>query len=92
MVKKVELFSQTFRGREDVVPRYWESNRTGKKGYSPLCRNEWKEGICHKPCLTCENADYIPLSDEVIIYTQSKKIETFKYYLIHIMVIWHQKV
>ena len=67
MVKKVELFRQTFKAREDVVPRYWESNRTGKKGYSPLCRNEWKEGICHKPCHTCENADYIPLSDELIL-------------------------
>ena len=66
-MNKVQLIRQTFKGREDVVARYWESKRTGKRGYSPLCRNEWKKDICHKPCHTCENSGYIHLSDELIL-------------------------
>jgi len=63
---KARLFRTVFGGREDVVPRYWESGN-GRSGYSPLCRNEWKEGLCHKPCLTCMNPDYVPLSDALIL-------------------------
>jgi len=32
-----------------------------------MCRNEWKEGICQKPCRACSHADYIPLSDQLIL-------------------------
>jgi len=35
---KIELFKQLFRGRRDIVPRYWES-KTGKSGYSSIIRN-----------------------------------------------------
>ena len=58
-----------FRGREDVYPRRFESKRTGKSGFQPVCRNEWIRPICQKPkikCGDCENRDFIPLSDEVI--------------------------
>ena len=64
---KVRLFRSVFKGREDIVPRYWISKDGGRSGYSPLCRNEWKEGICQKPCRNCLNSDYIPLSDDLVI-------------------------
>ena len=43
---KIALFRSLFRGREDVYPRRFESLKTGKKGYQPVCRNEWVRGIC----------------------------------------------
>lgn len=65
-MNKVKLFRHVFKGREDVVAKYWQS-RSGKQGWSPLCRNEWKKGICQKPCRTCSHASYVPLSDELVL-------------------------
>jgi hypothetical protein len=39
--QKIALFRSLFRGREDVYPRRFESKRTGKSGFQPVCRNEW---------------------------------------------------
>jgi hypothetical protein len=61
---KLALFKSAFAGRRDVVPRFWTSKDQTKVGYSPLCRNEWKDGVCEKPCRACQNADYVALSDE----------------------------
>lgn len=38
--QKVMLFRSLFRGREDVFPKRFESKRTGKSGYHPVCRND----------------------------------------------------
>jgi hypothetical protein len=35
---KIALFRTLFRGREDVYPVLWVSERTGKKGYAPARR------------------------------------------------------
>ncbi len=67
--QKIALFRSLFRGREDVFPRRFESKRTGKRGYQPVCRNEWVRPLCNKPkikCGNCENRDFTPLSDDVI--------------------------
>ena len=67
--QKIDLFRSLFRGRQDVYPRRFESKRTGKSGYQPVCRNEWMRPFCQKPkikCGDCENRDFIPLSDDVI--------------------------
>ncbi len=37
---KIALFLNYFRGRLDVYSRLWINNRTGKRGYSPACKNE----------------------------------------------------
>lgn len=60
----IRLFASFFCGREDVFSKRWES-RTGKSGYSPVCKNEWKRGLCLKPkgrCAECNNKEYIPLT------------------------------
>ena len=67
--QKIALFRSLFRGREDVYPRRFESKRSGKSGYQPVCRNEWIRPFCQKPkikCRDCENRDFTPLSDDVI--------------------------
>jgi hypothetical protein len=65
---KIALFRRLFRGREDVYPQRWESAK-GTSGYSPVCGNEWKPGICHKPrvkCGDCNHRQLLPVTDQVI--------------------------
>ena len=61
--EKIGIFRNLFKGREDVFAKYWISRRTGKQGYSPVCKNEWIPQICRKPCEKCENKEYVPLDD-----------------------------
>lgn len=62
---KIRAFRGVFTGRQNVVPRFWTSKDGKRSGYSPMCKNEWTD-VCRKPCRTCPNADYIPLSDKLI--------------------------
>jgi hypothetical protein len=67
--EKIALFRSLFRGREDVYPKLWTSKKTGNKGYSPVCENEWINGVCEKPnikCGECGNRKFSPLNDDVI--------------------------
>jgi hypothetical protein len=64
-----EFYKAAFKGRSDVVARYWKS-RKGNSGYAPICANEWHQGICQKPgksCRNCPNKDYVPLNDDLLI-------------------------
>lgn len=51
--EKIQIFRQLFRGRDDVYPKLWTNNKTGKKGYSPACTKEWVRGVCEKPRVKC---------------------------------------
>lgn len=65
---KIALFRRLFRGRGDVYPQRWESTK-GASGYSPVCGNEWKPGVCHKPrvkCGDCNQRQLLPVTDQVI--------------------------
>ena len=66
---KIALFRSLFHGREDVYPRRWENARKDRAGYAPVCTNEWKPGVCHKPrvrCGGCPNQAFVPVTDEAI--------------------------
>jgi superfamily II DNA or RNA helicase/very-short-patch-repair endonuclease len=66
---KIALFRSLFHGREDVYPRRFESRKTGRAGYSPVCGNEWVQGICAKPrikCSECPHQRFLPVTDDVI--------------------------
>ncbi len=52
--EKIVLFRRLFRGRNDVYPQRWETQK-GTAGYSPVCDNEWRAGICGKPKVKCGN-------------------------------------
>jgi hypothetical protein len=56
----IQMFSRVFRGRTDVIAKWWKTG--GRSGYSPICENLWKKGICCKPCRDCGNASYTPVS------------------------------
>jgi hypothetical protein len=66
--EKVRLFTQLFRGREDVYAARW-AGKDGRSGYSPSCVHEWDRFSCAKPrikCAACAHRVYRPLTDEVI--------------------------
>ena len=66
---KIALFRSLFAGREDVYPRRWENAGKGKIGYAPMCANEWRRGVCHKPrvrCGACPNQAFVPITDEAV--------------------------
>jgi len=68
---KVTLFRSLFRGREDVYPRRFESQKTGKSGYAPACANEWDRTLCDKravKCSRCPNRRLLPVTDETIFW------------------------
>ena len=68
--KKVALFLHLFRGRHDVYPKLWQNQKSGKRGYSPDCANEWVRGVCEKPrvkCGECPNQAFIPVSPDVVL-------------------------
>jgi len=52
---KIALFRRLFRGRADVFPVRWENAKSGRRGYSPACRNEWRRGVCGKPKVKCSS-------------------------------------
>ncbi len=67
--EKIALFMRLFRGRTDVYPIRWESQKTGKVGYSPVCVNEWRAGVCDKPhvkCSICSHQLFKPLTDVIV--------------------------
>ena len=67
---KIQLFRQLFRGRDDVYPKLWVSTKTGRKGYSPACSNEWVRGLCEKPrvkCSDCQNQAFLSLNDQTVL-------------------------
>ena len=67
--EKIVLFRSLFRGREDIFPKRWINSKSGKSGYSPVCANEWKAGLCRKPairCGECPNSAFIPVADAII--------------------------
>ena len=66
---KIRLFRSRFGGRDDVYAKRYQSQRTGRSGYSPVCSNEWVRGVCDKPrtkCAKCPHRRLEPLTDSVI--------------------------
>lgn len=66
---KIRLFMSLFRGREDVYAKRWENEKKGTAGYSPICVNQWRSGVCRKPripCSKCPDRAYEPLNGSII--------------------------
>ncbi len=75
---KVALFLRLLRGRDDVYPKLWQNQKSGKKGYSPVCAHEWVRGVCEKPrvkCVECPNQAFPPVTaDTVLDHLQGRHI------------------
>ena len=67
--KNVRIFKELFRGRTDVYAKHWTSRKTGKSGYSPVCKNEWVPRICQKAtakCSDCPHREFMPFDESII--------------------------
>lgn len=67
---KVAIFRRLFRGRPDVYPTRFVSQRTGKAGYAPACSNKFRPGVCELPkikCGECSNQAFLPADDQAVV-------------------------
>ncbi|MCL2859978.1 MAG: DEAD/DEAH box helicase [Oscillospiraceae bacterium] len=69
--EKIKIFMELFGGRKDIYAKRWESFKTGKSGYSPVCKNEFREYKCQKgktniKCSDCVNRELLPLTEKEI--------------------------
>ena len=67
--EKIEFFLSVFRGRTDLYAMRYYSQKTGKSGYTPACRNEWAPEFCDKKahkCPDCPNRQFQPLTADII--------------------------
>lgn len=75
---KLRIFSDLFRGREDVFAVRWTSRASGRSGYSPRCANEWIPHVCGKPkvrCGACTNQGFAALGDrELLAHLQGREV------------------
>lgn len=73
---KIQLFKRLFKGREDIFAKRWE-NTKGRSGYSVVCKNEWKSGVCYKPkvkCGECQHQLFNQLDEQAIYAHLSGKL------------------
>lgn len=68
--EKVKIFIEIFKCRTDLYAKRWTSNKTGKSGYSPVCKNEFSTYKCDKPRVKCSECPYrelLPLTEDVVL-------------------------
>jgi len=54
------LFSALFAARTDIYAVRWENARTGRAGWLPAVRGEWRKGVRHG------EREYLPLTADVL--------------------------
>lgn len=68
--EKIAIYRSVFKGREDVFAMRWEKADKSTSGYTPVCLNEWKNGICIKinkgKCKDCESQNYAAINEYYI--------------------------
>ena len=68
--EKINLYKSLFRGRTDVYALRWKNAKSGKSGYSPVCKNKWVQGKCNiktRPCAMCPFNEPVALDDIAIL-------------------------
>jgi hypothetical protein len=65
--EKLQIFRNLFKGKKDVFAVRWEKRDKSASGYTPVCLNEWKQGLCNKlkrqKCKDCDNKAYAQFND-----------------------------
>ncbi len=67
---KIAIYKNLFKGRDDVFAVRWEKADKSASGYTPVCLNEWKSGLCIKvnngKCRDCQHQNYASINDEYL--------------------------
>lgn len=87
--EKLKLFKELFACQENVYPKLWHNQKSGAKGYSPACNNEWIRGVCDKPrvkCSECPNQAF-PSLDEFALRRHLEGQDTVGTYAIERMIL-----
>ncbi len=65
--EKIDIYKNLLKGRDDVFAVRWQKADGSASGYTPVCTNEWKKGLCNKllrkKCKDCPHKDYAKLDD-----------------------------
>lgn len=67
--EKIEFFLSLFKGREGLYAQRYYSVKTGKSGYTPVCKHEWDHELCNKKkyrCPECPNREFVSLTADVV--------------------------
>lgn len=68
--EKINIYRNVFKGREDVFAKYWQKADKSVNGYTPVCLNEWRPGVCNKTkgmkCKDCTQQNYIGLNEKYL--------------------------
>jgi len=68
--QKIQIFKNLFKGRENVFAMRWEKKDKSASGYTPVCLNEWKQGLCNKllrkKCKDCDYKEYAQFGNQYI--------------------------
>ncbi|WP_460055826.1 TOTE conflict system archaeo-eukaryotic primase domain-containing protein [Pseudolactococcus yaeyamensis] len=69
--EKLDLYMSYFRGRPDVVAQWYQSKKTGKTGYAPVCRIKFNEQAgCQlmqgMKCDACQIRQFAPYTTSLI--------------------------
>lgn len=66
--EKITIYKNLFKARDDVFAVRWEKADKSASGYTPVCLNEWKSGLCIKlnkgKCGDCQNQNYASINDD----------------------------
>ena len=68
--EKIKIFMNVFKGRTDVFAKRYVSKKTGKAGYTPVCKNEFNKYKCDKPkvkCSECSFRELVPLTEDIVL-------------------------
>lgn len=61
-LEKLTTYNNLLKGRTDVFAVRWEKVDGTKSGYTPVCTNEWKNGLCNKlnrgKCKDCDHKQF----------------------------------
>lgn len=88
---RIRFLLDLFHARRDVYAERFESRKTGKAGYQPVCANLWRRPLCQKPkvrCHECQHRILVPLSEEIVAQHLSGKVTLGIYPLLSAETCW----
>ena len=91
LADRIRFLLDLFHARRDVYSERFESRKTGKAGYQPVCANLWRKPLCQKPkvrCHECQHRILVPLSEEIVAQHLSGKVTLGIYPLLSAETCW----